>query len=79
MIYKKRSVLNSPFSGFRDELPTLIDSVKAVKFVSQTGREISFDAYGNALNEYSFFNYVKDEKETVATGQRYIYKQVWSY
>ena len=79
MIGKKRSLLDSPFSGFRYDLPNLIDSVKAVNFVSQTGRKISFDAYGNALNEYSFFNYVKDEEETVASGQRYIYKQVWSY
>ena len=60
----------------RNELPYVIDSVKEVNFVSPTGREISFDAYGNAKSGYTLFNYVKNQ-DSGDGNQTYSYVKVW--
>ena len=60
---------------FRVELPNLSQSVKQVNFMSQTGRKVSFDAFGNARSGYSLFNYIK-KKGVDSNGQNYTHQKV---
>ena len=47
------------FSYYRASLPKLIDSINNVHFISHSGRDVRFDAFGNVPSAYDIYNHVK--------------------
>ena len=78
--YCKSPTFSSALNLFdlcRERLPQLLNSMREVDFVSQYGRRIHFNAYGNIPTGYDLYNLVQTAGTEIA--KRFSFSKVYEH